>query len=93
MVIRLGKKQAVNGYILLMLATYLTIVIGVVTDSLPPITLIALLTMPIAFKAIKTAQENYDDSIKLVPANVGTIINHLLTGVLLIASFFIDKWI
>ncbi|MBC8183165.1 1,4-dihydroxy-2-naphthoate octaprenyltransferase [candidate division KSB1 bacterium] len=93
LVIRLGKKRAVTGYVLLMIATYLAVVIGVVTDSLPPITLIALLTMPIAFKAIKVAQENYEDSAKLVPANVSTILNHLLTGLLLIVSFFVDKWI
>ena len=93
LVIRLGKKRAANGYVFLMLATYLAVVIGVVTDSLPPITLSALLTIPIAFKAIKVAQENYDDSAKLAPANVSTILNHLLTGILLIVSFFVDKWI
>ncbi len=93
LVIRLGKKRAVTGYVYQMLATYLIIVIGVVTDTLPPLTLIALLTLPLAIKAIKVAQENYEDSGKLVPANVSTIMNHLLTGVLLIVSFFIDKWI
>ncbi len=93
LVVRLGKKRAVTGYILLMVATYLAVVIGVVADSLPPITLSALLTMPIAFKAIKVAQENYEDSAKLVPANISTILNHLLTGLLLIVSFFVDKWI
>lgn len=93
LVILLGKKRAANGYVFLMLATYLAVVIGVVTDSLPPITLSALLTIPIAFKAIKIAQENYDDSVKLAPANASTILNHLLTGILLIGSFFIDKWI
>jgi len=93
LVIRLGKKRAVTGYIFLMVATYLTVVIGVVTDNLPPTTLIALLTMPIAFKAIKVAQENYEDSAKLVPANISTILNHLLTGLLLVVSFFVDKWI
>ena len=93
LVIRLGKKRAANGYIFLMLATYLVVVIGVVTDNMPPVTLSALLTIPIAIKAIKIARENYDDSAKLVSANVNTILNHLLTGILLIVSFFIDKLI
>jgi 1,4-dihydroxy-2-naphthoate polyprenyltransferase len=93
LVIRLGKKRAVTGYVLLMVATYLAVVIGVVTNNLPPITLIALLTMPIAYKATKVAQDNYEDSAKLVPANVSTILNHLLTGLLLIVSFIVDKWI
>ena len=93
LVVRLGKKHAALGYVCLILATYLIIVIGVVTDTLPPITLVALLTIPFAFKAIKITQENYNDSEKLVPANISTIMNHLLTGLLLTIGFFIDKWI
>ena len=91
LVVRLGKKQAVKGFILIMLLTYLIVVLGVVTDILPPISLIALLTLPLAFKSIKIAQANYDDSIKLVPANASTIMNHLFTGLLLIISFFLDR--
>lgn len=91
LVVRLGKKQAVNGYIVIMLLTYLIVVLGVVTDTLPPISLIALLTLPLAFKSIKIAQVNYDDSLKLVSANASTIMNHLFTGLLLIISFFLDR--
>lgn len=93
LVVRLGKKQAVKGYILMMLLTYLIVVLGVVTDTLPPISFIALLTLPLAFRSIKIAQANYDDSIKLVPANASTIMNHLVTGLLLIISFFLDRFI
>jgi 1,4-dihydroxy-2-naphthoate octaprenyltransferase len=91
LVVRLGKKQAVKVYILIMLLTYLIVVLGVVTDTLPPISLIAMLTLPLAFKSIKIAQANYDDSLKLVPANASTIMNHLFTGLLLIISFFLDQ--
>ncbi|HEX9974241.1 MAG TPA: 1,4-dihydroxy-2-naphthoate octaprenyltransferase [bacterium] len=91
LVVRLGKKQAVKGYILIMLLTYLIVVLGVVTDTLPPVSLIALLTLPLAFKSIKIAQTNYEDSLKLVPANASTIMNHLFTGSLLIISFFLDR--
>ncbi|MDW7681776.1 MAG: 1,4-dihydroxy-2-naphthoate octaprenyltransferase [bacterium] len=93
LVVRLGKKRATSGYILMMLLTYLVVVVAVVTDSLPPITLISLLTFPIALKAIKIAQQNYDDSQKLVPANASTIMNHLFTGLLLVISFFLDRLI
>lgn len=91
LVVRLGKKQAVTYYILILLLTYFIVVVGVVTDTLPPISLIALLTLPLAFKSIKIAQAHYDDSIKLVPANASTIMNHLFTGLLLIISFFLDR--
>ncbi len=91
LVVRLGKKHAVKGYILLILLTYLVAVVGVVTDTLPPISLMALLTLPLAFKSIKIAQENFDDSLKLAPANASTIMNHIFTGLLLIISFFLDR--
>ncbi|MDZ7334694.1 MAG: 1,4-dihydroxy-2-naphthoate octaprenyltransferase [candidate division KSB1 bacterium] len=91
LVVRLGKKQAVSGYILIMLLTYVIVVVAVVIDILPPISLIALLTMPLALKSIRIAQQNYNNSLKLVPANAGTIMNHLFTGLLLIISFFLDR--
>ena len=91
LVVRLGKRQAAKGFILIMLLTYLIVVLGVATDTLPPISLIAMLTLPLAFKAIKIAQANYDDSLKLVPANASTIMNHLFTGLLLIVSFVLDR--
>lgn len=93
LVVRLGKKQAVSGYILIMLLTYVIVVVAVVIDILPPISLIALLTVPLALKSIRIAQQNYDNSLKLVPANAGTIMNHLFTGLLLILSFFLDRLI
>jgi len=91
LVVRLGKRQAAKGFILIMLLTYLIVVLGVATDTLPPISLIAMLTLPLAFKSIKIAQTNYDDSLKLVPANASTIMNHLFTGLLLIVSFVLDR--
>ena len=89
--VRLGKKQAAKGYVLIMLLTYLIVIVSVVTDALPPISLIAMLTLPLALKSIKIALQHYDDNIKLVPANVSTIMNHLFTGLLLIISFFLDR--
>lgn len=91
LVVRLGKEKAVKGYILMMLLTYAIVVIGVVTDMLPPFSLLALITLPIAFKSIRIAQANYDDSLKLAPANASTIMNHLFTGLLLILSFVLDR--
>ena len=91
LVVRLGKKQAAKGYVLIMLLTYLIVIVSVVTDALPPISLIAMLTLPLALKSIKIALQHYDDNIKLVPANVSTIMNHLFTGLLLIISFFLDR--
>jgi len=89
-VVRLGKEKAAVGYMFIMFFTYLSLVIGVVTDVLPPLTLLGLLTLPLAVKSIKVTMNHYNDSLKLVPANATTILNHLLTGLLLSLSYFID---
>lgn len=90
LVVRFGKEKAVKGYIAIILLTYFVVVLSVVTEVLPPISLIALLTFPIALKSIKVVQQYYDNTIKLVPANATTIVNHLVTGILLILSFMLD---
>ncbi|NOZ61211.1 MAG: 1,4-dihydroxy-2-naphthoate octaprenyltransferase [Calditrichaeota bacterium] len=93
LVVRLGKEKAVKGFVLMIMLTYLVVIVGVAVDFLPPMALISLLTLPLALKAIKVAQANYDDSLKLVPANASTIMNHLFTGLLLTIAFFIDRLI
>ena len=92
-VVRLGREKAANGYMLIMFLTYLSLVLGVVTEVLPPVSLIGLFTLPMAIKSVIVARNFYHDSIKLVPANATTIMNHLITGLLLSISLIIDKYI
>lgn len=93
LVARFGKQKASLGYLILMLLTYFSLIIGVVTDTLPPSSLIGLITLPLAFRAIKVTFDFYDDSPKLAPANASTILNHLITGLLITISYVIDKYI
>lgn len=91
LVVRLGRQRAVAGYVVLMAATYLVIVLGAVLRTISPFALIALLTAPIAWTAVRTARVYYDDYLKLAPANAGTVIAHLLTGLLLVIGYVIEK--
>ncbi len=91
LVVRLGKERAVWGYLALTLAAYLAILIPVVTRAVPPYCLLALVTLPIAMKAINVAILNYADSTKLVPANAATIMLHLFVGLLVAAGFILDR--
>jgi len=86
-VVRLGRKRAVSGYILLMGATYLALVLGVVLDGVTPFALVGLLTIPLAWQAIQVARVHYDHPQELAPANATTIRNHLLTGVLVTGGY------
>lgn len=93
LVVRFGRKKAAFGYVIFMLLTYMSLIIGLITNMLPPWTLLGLLTLPLAFKAIRVTLEFYDDSQKLVRANALTIQNHLITGVLMTIGFIIDKFV
>ena len=48
-----------------------------------PLTLMALLPLPLAISVMRTAFRHYDHPDKLLPANVGTIALHLAVGLLL----------
>ncbi|MDI6807746.1 MAG: 1,4-dihydroxy-2-naphthoate octaprenyltransferase [Candidatus Eisenbacteria bacterium] len=89
LVVRLGRERAVKGYEILMMAVYASIVIGVVGRILPVLTVLALLTFPMAMKAVGTARKHYADSAHLAPANAATVLVHLLTGLLLSLGYLV----
>jgi 1,4-dihydroxy-2-naphthoate octaprenyltransferase len=93
LVVRLGKKKARIGYILIIGSTYCWILITAVLRQTSPYTLIALLTLPLAVKAIKTLIAHYDRSEELMPANAGTIMMHASIGVLLTIAYLLDKFL
>jgi len=88
-VIRLGKKRAARGYVVLMIAAYVSIIVLVIIYSKLWL-LISLLTIPIAIKAIRNTITNYDDVSKFVPSCTGTIMTHLLTGLLLTSGYVLQ---
>jgi len=91
LVVRLGRKRAALGYAILMGGTYAVIVLAALLRITSPFTLIALATLPVAVRAVSVARAHYDEYLKLVPANAGTVFVHLLTGLLLSAGYLLDK--
>lgn len=92
LVIAMGRKDARFLFVALLIASYLCILIGVLTKIMPVVTLIGLGTIGFGWKAAKGALKYYDDTDKLVPvlgANVITILGTqaLLTIGYLIATF------
>jgi len=92
LIVRLGKKRAASGYVILISGVYLSILIGVLTAIMPTATLIGLITIPIAAKAAAYTLKHHSNSLKLVPANASTILCHLLTSLLLSAGYVIAFW-
>jgi len=94
-VVRLGKKDAIKGYFIIMFLAYFSILFAVVLGlaSLPhltPFALIALATAPVTIRSARILKGNYADSPKLAPAQALTIQVHLLTGLLLCISIFLS---
>lgn len=80
--IALGKAKASLIYSLLTIVVYLWIIGGVATRQMPIFSLIALLTFPLAVKAMRGALK-YDDASKLIPAMASNVLVVLLTQLLL----------
>ncbi|MFQ6067734.1 MAG: prenyltransferase [bacterium] len=87
LIVRLGRKKAVYGFMVLISLTYLSIFIGVILSILPFATLVGLASLPFFLKAIKLSQTFHKKSFDLAPANAFTVMGHLITGFLLILSY------
>ena len=86
LVVRLGLARASDGYAVLVGLSYLSIAAGVLARQLPLQALIALATLPLGILAALTVRRFYDQPAQMSPASVQTIVNHLLTGLLLVAA-------
>lgn len=83
LVVRMGRRRAAAVYGAMLALTYLSIVGGILLDSVTPFALVGLLTIPLALQAYRIARVHYDHPRELTPANALTIRIHLLTGLLL----------
>jgi 1,4-dihydroxy-2-naphthoate octaprenyltransferase len=91
LVVRLGKKKAIYGYCLLILATYAVIAGSVAFKMVTPFVLISFLTLPIALGAVKTLRYNFDKFSELIPAQAKTIKTHLFIGLLLTVGLVLGR--
>ncbi|MHA1610362.1 MAG: 1,4-dihydroxy-2-naphthoate octaprenyltransferase [Candidatus Njordarchaeales archaeon] len=89
LVVRFGLKRARYGYAILEFLPYIIQILAVFLGLLPWITLITFLAIPQAIRNVRICFENYDKPKKLFPANLGTIKNHLIYGLLLILAYIL----
>jgi len=90
MPIVIGKRRASIIYSILTVVVYLWIVSGVVAGQMPRFSLIALLTLPFAIKAIKGALKHQEMS-NLVPAMGNNVLVVLLTQFLLGIGYILAR--
>ena len=90
-VVRLGRQHAAWVYSLLMAAPYVAVALAVAAGVLPLQALLALLTLPLAVRAVHVANRYYSQPLQLAPANALTIVIHLATGLLLTLGYVWDR--
>jgi len=87
-----GRKRAAIVYAATTMAVYVWIVVAVAVRQMPAFSLVALLTLPFALKAISGAMKSEDLS-KLVPAMGSNVMVVLLTQLLLGIGYILDKMV
>ena len=93
LVITLGRKDARFIFVALLLASYLCIILGVLTKMMPVVALIGLGTIGFGWKAAKGALKYYNDTDQLVPALGANVITILGTQALLAIGYVIARFI
>jgi 1,4-dihydroxy-2-naphthoate octaprenyltransferase len=88
-VVVLGRERAVWGYVGLMAANYIAIVLEFWLNLIPPLALLAVVTAPLAYRAVRRAIEFHSSIEDLIPANAATINIHLATGIFLWLAYLI----
>jgi len=88
--ITMGKARAGIVYSALTGVVYLWIIGGVIAGQMPPFSLIALLTLPLAIKAIQGALKHQEIS-RLVPAMASNVLVVLLTQLLLGIGYILAR--
>ncbi|MCJ7738749.1 MAG: 1,4-dihydroxy-2-naphthoate octaprenyltransferase [Anaerolineae bacterium] len=90
-VVALGRERAAWGYAALLMAAYVSIVVGVVLGTLPYTVLLALLSIPMAYQGIQGVMRFHSDTDKLIPTCAVTIKAHLVTGLLMCAGYAVER--
>jgi len=91
LVVVLGKEKASSIYCFLLFFIYLIIIFGIIFKIFPFFALMTLITIPLAFRAIKIARKNCKKIQELLPANADTIRLHLFFGLLLSVGYLLDR--
>ena len=88
--ITMGKRKAAIVYTAFTAATYLWIIGAVIAQQMPVFNLIALLTLPLAYKAVR-GSFGYNQMSKILPAMANNVLVVILTQALLGIGYILGK--
>jgi 1,4-dihydroxy-2-naphthoate octaprenyltransferase len=90
MVVRLGRHRALYVFTALLIVPYLSVPAGVLFDALPVWSLLILITLPLAGRAVMHSWKYSDDSAALRESSVLTVSTHFFAGTLLCVSLLVE---
>ncbi len=90
LVARYGRKAGVRLYVASWVCTYGVIIGSVALGILPNLTLLAFFSLPLVYRSIKTLGVDYEDPIRLAPANLDMIGAHSISSFGLIAGYAVQ---
>jgi 1,4-dihydroxy-2-naphthoate polyprenyltransferase len=90
LVVLFGRDTAVTLFSLGLLAAYGIPLAGVFINFFSPYVLLSWLSLPVAWRSLKTLRLYKDDPLRMAPANLAMIQVHGLTGVALIAAYLLQ---
>ena len=91
LVIIVGKQKAAKLFWVFPLVSYVAIMIGVLINSFPLISMISFLSFPLVIKSGIGLQKNYDSIDNLVPYMYSTLMFGRVTGILFVTSFLLGS--
>jgi len=89
LIARYGRLNGVKLYIASWACTYAVIAVGLALQILPVAALLAFLSLPLALRSIARLRANYEDPLRMAPANLDMIRAHGITSMGLIAGYAI----
>lgn len=87
LVVRLGRKRASQLYTIILVVCHLIPGLAALLKIANLYILIAFSTLPLSIIGAYYALSAYDRPMEMIPANVSTILNHLLTGITLLLAY------
>lgn len=88
----IGKKESVTWLKVGVGLSYVFVLIGILIGVFPLTSILVLLTLPLAWSALRIAEREYEQILELVPANAGIVTLHFTFGVLLVLAYAIPLW-
>ncbi|OQX90868.1 MAG: 1,4-dihydroxy-2-naphthoate octaprenyltransferase [Candidatus Coatesbacteria bacterium 4484_99] len=91
LIVILGPDKARVGFYIIIIGTYVSIFLPAILGEFTTLSLISLITIPLAIKITLHLRRYYDKFPDIIPANARTVQLHLITGLLLGLSFITTR--